>query len=72
MLALPACGGAGEDAEQTTAGPGASAPSIPSPAADEDAGASNGTPIRITFGDTALTARLDDTATARDLAPNYR
>jgi hypothetical protein len=68
MLALPACGGAGEDAEQTTAGPDASAPSTPSPAADEDAGASNGTPIRITFGDTALTARLADTVTARDLA----
>jgi hypothetical protein len=84
MLALSACGGhrrhrlvrarvarrrtADEDGEQTTAASGASTPSTPSPAADEDAGASNGTPIRITFGDTELTARLDDTATARDLA----
>ena len=35
---------------------------------EQDAGASNGTPIRITFGDTELTARLHDNATARDLA----
>ena len=34
----------------------------------QDAGAADGTPIRITFGDTELTARLDDNATARDLA----
>ena len=27
-----------------------------------------GTPLRISFGDTELTARLDDNATARDLA----
>jgi hypothetical protein len=68
MLALSGCGRADEDGDQTTAASGASTPSTPSPAADEDAGASNGTPIRITFGDTELTARLDDTATARDLA----
>jgi hypothetical protein len=30
--------------------------------------ASDGTPIRITFGDTELTARLDENATACDLA----
>jgi hypothetical protein len=35
---------------------------------DQDAGASDGSPIRITFGDTELTARLHDNATARDLA----
>jgi hypothetical protein len=35
---------------------------------DQDAGASDGTPIRITFGGTELTARLHDNATARDLA----
>ena len=41
----------------------------PSPASgDQDASPSDGTPIRITFGDTELTARLDDNATARDLA----
>jgi hypothetical protein len=34
----------------------------------QDAGASDGTPIRITFGGTELTARLHDNATARDLA----
>jgi hypothetical protein len=35
---------------------------------EQDAGASNGTPIRIRFGDTELSARLHDNATARDLA----
>src|SRR5215213_2140080 len=35
---------------------------------DQDANSSEGTPIRITFGDTVLTARLHDNATARDLA----
>jgi hypothetical protein len=35
---------------------------------DQDAGASDGTPIRITFGTTELTARLHDNAPARDLA----
>ena len=41
----------------------------PSPASDEqDAGAPDGTAIRITFGDSELSARLQDNATARDLA----
>src|SRR5215211_4454157 len=35
---------------------------------DQAANSSEGTPIRITFGDTVLTARLHDNATARDLA----
>jgi hypothetical protein len=35
---------------------------------DQAAGAAPGTPIRISFGDTELTARLHDNATARDLA----
>ena len=35
---------------------------------DQDANSSEGTPIRISFGDTVLTARLHDNATARDLA----
>jgi hypothetical protein len=35
---------------------------------DQAAGAADGTPIRISFGDTELTARLHDNATARDLA----
>ena len=38
------------------------------PPGDQDAGASDGTPIRITFDDTQLTGRLHDNATARDLA----
>ena len=41
----------------------------PSPATgDQQTSPADGTPIRITFGDTELTARLDDNATARDLA----
>jgi hypothetical protein len=35
---------------------------------DQDADASDGTPLRVTFGDTELTGRLDNNATARDLA----
>ena len=38
------------------------------PRPGEEPGAPEGTPIRITFGDTELTARLHDNATARDLA----
>ena len=70
-ISLSACGGA-EDSDQAAEAPDASNPapsSSPSPASgDQDAGAADGTPIRITFGDTELTARLDDNATARDLA----
>ncbi len=70
-ISLSACGG-DEDGNQATGAPGASTPApspSPSPASGEqDAGASDGTPIRITFGDTQLTARLHDNATARDLA----
>src|SRR3954447_26024360 len=72
MLSLAACGGADEDRGPATTAPDSSTPppsSTPSPAAaGEDAGASDGTPIRISFGGTQLTARLDDSATARDLA----
>jgi hypothetical protein len=35
---------------------------------EQDAGASDGMPIQISFGDTQVTARLHDNATARDLA----
>jgi hypothetical protein len=68
---LSACGGE-EDGDQAASAPDASTPApspSPSPASgDHDAGASDGTPIRITFGDTELTGRLHDNATARDLA----
>jgi hypothetical protein len=71
-ISLSACGGGDEDGDQATGAPGASTPDpspSPSPASgDQDANSSEGTPIRITFGDTALTARLYDNATARDLA----
>jgi hypothetical protein len=71
-MSLSACGGPDEDGEQGTSTSDASTP-VPSPSptstsGEQDTGASNGTPIRITFGDTELTARLHDNATARDLA----
>ena len=67
-----ASGGGGEDGNQDAGAPetGTSARSSdPSPpSADQNAGAQNGIPIRIAFGNTELTARLDDNATARDLS----
>ena len=63
---MSACG-QDEDADQTTGSP-ASTPT-PSPApGDQDAGASDGTQIRIAFGDSELAGQLHDNATARDLA----
>jgi hypothetical protein len=71
-VSLSACGGADEDGDEAAGAPDASSPAqspSPSPASgDQDANSSEGTPIRITFGDTELTARLYDNATARDLA----
>jgi hypothetical protein len=71
-VSLSACGGEDEDSDQAAGGPETSTsapPPSPSTASgDQDASAADGTPIRITFGDTELTARLDDNATARDLA----
>ncbi len=72
-LALAACGPDEHDAAPApTAGPPTTptAQSTTTNAADESsdtAAAEAGTPIRMTFGDTSLTARLRDTATARDL-----
>jgi hypothetical protein len=71
-LSLSACGGGDEDGDQATGAPGAGTPDpSPSPgptSGDQDADSSEGTPIRITFGDAVLAARLHDNATARDLA----
>jgi len=70
-VSLPACGGADDDGDQATGAPGTSTPApSPSPTAsgDQDDSSSDGTPIRISVGDTELTARLHDNATARDLA----
>ena len=65
-VSLSACGGSDEDGTQPA---GAPETSTPSPTTDDQATSpADGTPIRITFGDTELTARLDDNATARDLA----
>src|SRR5829696_9107872 len=67
-VSLSACGGDDEDGNQPAGGPGTST-SSPSPTSDDQqTRPADGTPIRITFGDTELTARLDDSATARDLA----
>jgi hypothetical protein len=70
-MALSACGGARESGDEAagTAGAGASTPSpSPSAAPTQDATPEAGTPIGIMFGDTRLGARLDDNATARELA----
>ena len=71
-LSLSACGGGDENGDQAAgaSGAGTQDPSSgSSPASgDGDASPSEGTPIRITFGNTELTARLHDNATARDLA----
>jgi hypothetical protein len=70
-VSLSACGGDDEDSDQAAGPPDASAPAPspgPSPASgDENTTASERTPIRITFGDAELTARLEDNATARGL-----
>ena len=71
-VSLPGCGGADEDGDPPAGAPDAGAPApstAPSPSSrNDDASASEGTPIRITFGDTELTGRLADNATARELA----
>ena len=58
-LSLSACGGDNEDGDQAAGAPetGTSAPSSdPSPpSGDQDAGAQNGIPIRISFGNAELT-----------------
>jgi hypothetical protein len=69
-MSLPACGGADQEGAPDTGTSGAIAPA-PSPtrtSSPQDEGASEGTSIRIIFGNTRLTAVLHDNATARDLA----
>jgi hypothetical protein len=67
-VSLSACGGEDGDGNQPAGAPETGTPS-PSPATDDqETSPVDGTPIRITFGGTELTARLDDNATARDLA----
>jgi hypothetical protein len=75
-VSLSACGGGDEDGDPVAGAPGASTPAPPSPSpapgrqdsGEQDANSPDGTPIRITLGDTELNARLHDNATARDLA----
>src|SRR4051812_20739040 len=72
-MSFSACGGGDGDGDQNTSARDTSstAPSpSPSPSPDsENKGAdpADGTPIRITFGDTELTGTLADNAIARDL-----
>jgi hypothetical protein len=69
-ISLSACGGSDDHGGAGATDGRAPAPSPgPTPASgDQDASGSDGTPIRITFGETELTARLHDNPTARDLA----
>jgi hypothetical protein len=70
-MSVAACGGAGENGDEGT-GTAETSTSTPSPSPStttaQDANPKAGTPIRITFGNTRLGARLDDNATARALA----
>jgi hypothetical protein len=69
VISLSACGDAADDGEQATPTPEASTPSPPpAPSSEGQDTAADGTPIRVTFGDTEITGRLNDSATARDLA----
>jgi hypothetical protein len=69
-MSVSACGGAGDNSDEGgTAETGTSTPSpSPSAAPAQDAGPKVGTPIRIMFGDTRHGTRLDDNATAHELA----
>jgi hypothetical protein len=71
-MSLSACSSADKDGDQAGGAPDATTPT-PTPSAspasgDEDVTATERTTIRITFGDTELTGRLHNNATARDLA----
>ena len=63
-VSLSACGS--DEDDQAAGAPDASAPA-PSAASNPTPGDQNGAPIRISFGDTEVTGRLHDNATARDL-----
>jgi hypothetical protein len=68
-MSLAACGDNGDGRQGADISDASTPAPSPSPTMDarQDA-TSDGTPIRITFGDTALTGRLHDNATARSLA----
>ena len=67
-ISLSACGGADDDRDQAAGAADAGTP-VPSPSPSPPSGEQDtGAAIRITVGETELTARLDDNATARDLA----
>jgi hypothetical protein len=71
-MSFSACGGgADDDGDRASTTPNTGTPPSPSQTStsgDRNAETSAGTAIRVTFGDTQLTARLHDNATARDLA----
>ena len=69
-MSLSSCGGADNDGDQgENRSEARTRPPSPTPTSrEQNADPSDSTPVRITFGDTELTARLHDNATARDLA----
>src|SRR3954465_14584351 len=70
VMSLSSCGGADKDGEQgdNRSEARTRSPSPTPTSSEHNAGPSDSTPVRITFGDIELTARLHDNATARDLA----
>jgi hypothetical protein len=69
-MSVSSCGGADKDGEQgdNRSEARTQPPSPTTTSSEHNAGPSDSTPVRITFGDTELAARLHDNATARDLA----
>ena len=69
-MSMSSCGGADKDStKDDNRSQARTRPPSPTPTSSErKAGPSDSTPVRITCGDTELTARLHDNAPARDLA----
>jgi hypothetical protein len=65
-IPFSACGG--DDDDEPAAGASEASMPSPSPGVVPSSRDRDGTPIRISFGETRLTGRLSDNATARDLA----
>jgi hypothetical protein len=66
VSSLSACGGSEEVGSQS--GNAVEMKSAAPAPGERDTSPAQGTPVRITVGDTQLSAQLDDSATARDLA----
>lgn len=69
VISLSSCGGDDDGAVDDKRSQARTRPPSPTPTSSEpNARPSDSTPVRITFGDIELAARLHDNATARDLA----